>query len=137
MYKEIVIKRGGLYKRYSDDIVVICKPEFKIELEDFVLATIKNNFFLKINKEKVDTSIFSKSENGLTCDKPLRYLGFEFDGKRALIKTASIAKYYRQMKRAVKAQAKRAWHNKNKRGKDVSTARIYKHDLYKSSVTTI
>jgi len=131
MYEEIVIKRGGLYKRYSDDIVIVCRSDVKNELEDFVLTTIKDKFFLTINKDKVDTSVFASSDNGLTCNKPLRYLGFEFDGKRALIKTASIAKYYRQMKRAVKAQAGRALHNKKKRG-DVSTARIYKHDLYKS-----
>jgi hypothetical protein len=132
MFEEIVVKKNGLYKRYSDDIVVICKPEFKNEIESIVLNTIKDKFFLTINKDKVDTSVFTETKKGLTCDKPLRYLGFEFDGKRALVKNASISKFYRQMKKAVKAQAKRAWFNKRKRGKEISTARIYKHDLYKS-----
>lgn len=132
MYQEVAVKRGGLYKRYSDDIVVICKPEMKEELEAFILSTIKDKFFLTINRDKVEVSVFTSADNVLNCNKPLRYLGFEFDGKRALIKAASIGKFYRQMKRAVKAQAGRALYNKRKRGKDVSTAKIYKHDLYKS-----
>lgn len=36
------------------------------------------------------------------------------------------------MKKSVKAQAKRAYFNKKERGKEVSTARMYKHDLYKN-----
>lgn len=132
MYEEIVVKRGGLYRRYSDDIVVICKPEFRTEMEYFVLNSIKDKFHLIINKDKVDTSIFKFSDNGLDCDKPLRYLGFEFDGKRALIKSASISKFIRQMKRAVKAQAKIARHNMKTNGKVTPTTKIYKHDLYKN-----
>lgn len=131
MLEEIVNKRGGLYKRYSDDIVVVCKEVDRNILEELVLSTIKNKFFLTINREKVDTSNFFTEGKTLSCDKPLRYLGFEFDGTRALIKAASISKYYRQMKRAVKAQASRARHNIRMRGREVSTAKIYKHDLFK------
>ncbi len=132
MLNEIVIKHGGLYRRYSDDIVVICKPEFKDEIEKLVLTSIKEKYYLTINKDKVDTSVFTVIDGILSCDKPLRYLGFEFDGTRALVKNASLSKFYRQMKKAVKAQAKRAYYNKRERGKDASTAKIYKHDLYKN-----
>ena len=133
MYEEIVVKRKGLYKRYSDDIVVICKPEFRKEMEDLVINSIKDEktFNLTINPSKVDVAVFTKTKNGLICDKPLRYLGFEFDGKTARIKGASLAKFYRQMKRAVKAQARKANHNKKRKGVNAPTARIYKHDIYK------
>jgi len=118
--------KGGLYRRYSDDIVVVCKPENVQEIKDYVLDIIKNKFYLKINKDKVDKSEFTATEKGVTCDKPLRYLGFEFDGKRTLIKPASLSKFYRNMKRAVVAQA-----NKAKKGKYPSTSRMYKFELYK------
>lgn len=133
MFEEIVLKRKGLYKRYSDDIVVVTKIQFSQEIENMVTKSINDprTFALTINPSKVDTSIFTKTEIGLTCDKPLRYLGFEFDGKTARIKGASLAKFYRQMKRAVKAQARKANHNKKKKGAQAPTARIYKHDLYK------
>lgn len=132
MLNEVIINHGGMYRRYSDDIIVVCKPEYRDYIENLILNTIKEKFFLTINKDKVDTSIFSEKEGKLICDKPLRYLGFEFDGTRALVKNASLSKFYRQMKKAVKAQAKRAYFNKKERGKDVSSARIYKHDLYKN-----
>jgi|GEM_PF-3911387 len=35
------------------------------------------------------------------------------------------------MKRAVKAQTRKASHNKKKKGVDAPTARIYQHDIYK------
>lgn len=133
MFEEIVVKRKGLYKRYSDDIVVVCKLEYKKELEDLVINSIKEErtFNLTINPSKVDIATFTKTNTVLTCDKPLRYLGFEFDGKTARIKGASLAKFYRQMKRAVKAQARKANHNKKMKGSGAPTARIYKHDIYK------
>ncbi len=99
---------GGLYRRYSDDIVVVCKPEYAQEIKDFVLDIIKNKFYLDINKDKVDESIFTENEGRLICDKPLRYLGFEFDGKRTLIKATSLSKFYRNMKRAVATQVSKA-----------------------------
>jgi hypothetical protein len=134
MFNEIVVKRKGLYKRYSDDIVVICKHEDRQELESLVINTIKDasTFNLNINPEKVDTSIFTLNSDKLVADKPLRYLGFEFDGQRALIKTASISKFYRQMKQAVRAQGRIAAYNKRKKGENAKTAVIYKQDLYRS-----
>ncbi len=126
MHQKIELDLGGLYKRYSDDIVVICKPDSVPEIREFVLDIIKNQFYLTINEDKVDESKFTKKEDGLTCDRPLRYLGFEFDGKRTLIKPASLSKFYRNMKRAVAAQVRKA-----KKGKTEITSRIYKHDIYK------
>lgn len=133
MFEEIVLNRKGMYKRYSDDIVVVCKPEFKEELESLIINTIKDErtFNLTINPSKVDVANFKGGIGNLTCDKPLRYLGFEFDGRIARIKGASLAKFYRQMKRAVKAQARKAKHNKRLKGIKSPTARIYKHDIYK------
>jgi hypothetical protein len=132
MFNQVQLASNGLYRRYSDDIIIVCKAEEAEYLKNLVLTTIEKNFSLSINSDKVSTSNFRDSDTGLNCDTPLIYLGFEFDGKRALIKSASIAKFYRQMKKAVKTQGRKARHNMKHKGDQASTARIYKHDLYKS-----
>lgn len=132
MFNQVQLTKKGMYRRYSDDIIIVCKRQDADFLKHLVLTTIENEFSLSINSDKVSTSSFHESHTGLTCDVPLIYLGFEFDGERALIKSASIAKFYRQMKKAVKAQGRKACHNMKHKGDQASTAKIYKHDLYKS-----
>lgn len=132
MRQEIEINLGGLYRRYSDDIVIVCRPKFAKAAKKQVMNGISEKFDLTINEDKVETSTFKHEGPKLVCDIPLVYLGFEFDGQRALIKSASISKFYRQLKRAVKSQARKALHNKLALNGTEDTARIFKHDLYKS-----
>lgn len=122
MFNFIVGTHKGMYRRYSDDIVVVCSSENKQEVEEFVISLI-NQFHLVIQTEKDVTSNFKKNQLGvLEVDKPLRYLGFEFDGQRPLLKSSSLSKFYRNLKVVVKIKAEKA----RKKGE-----KIFKTDIYR------
>lgn len=120
--KNIVDSFGGFYRRYSDDILVICKPEQADDTENFILAEILKSH-VKISTEKTETYLFKYfqvsprknkltsillSKNSSAIGKPLTYLGFEFYGDKTLIKSANLAKFYRRMISTVKKKANRA-----------------------------
>lgn len=106
----------GLYRRYSDDIVVVCSVEQKDELQNFVFEAIKE-FNLDIAKSKIEVCIFDYVNNKLQSTKivnglekpnfPFRYLGFEFYGDKTLIKSANLSNFYRRTKAAIVAKLRR------------------------------
>ncbi len=120
---EIVNKQGGYYRRYSDDIIVICKGEDKDAIIDFIDRVLRINNKVEISKEKTEQYYFSaiaKAEgtNKIIChllrgedllpERPLTYLGFEFYGHKTLIKSANLSKFYRRMIIAVKSRSRRS-----------------------------
>jgi len=95
---------GGIYKRYSDDIVVVCPIQVGKECKQFVMNSI-GNVNLEIEEHK--TNLFEiHIVNGVPkCfhetegeAKPIEYLGFAFDGQRVLLKNASLCRYYNKMR---------------------------------------
>jgi hypothetical protein len=118
----VVQAKGGFYRRYSDDIMIICKSSDAEGIEGFVLNEIKNSE-IEISTDKTEKYLFevkkiSPSISRITSTlisgektivgKPLTYLGFEFYGYKTLIKSANLAKYYRRMISSVKRKAIRA-----------------------------
>jgi hypothetical protein len=97
----------GYYRRYSDDILWICDAKHK----DIVLKEVDKNLqkrgdSLVRKDEKTDISIFSP-----TSDKPFQYLGFTYDGKKRLLRSQTLARYWRRMvyaTRSVKREADKA-----------------------------
>ena len=126
---------GGIYRRYCDDIVVVCPLKVKDNLTEIVYREIVN-FNLEIQKSKTQIFQFKRAKDELHCgqefdgitnwDKNFIYLGFEFDGNSVLLKSASISGYYRKMKRAIR----RAKHYSARR---FSTTRgqIFKRRIFK------
>jgi hypothetical protein len=142
LYKKLS-KTGGIYRRYSDDIIVICKPSEAAEIKDFVESVIKK-VSLELSKEKTEEFIFQnewvspsnqvlnsyKIINGkLVKGLPLNYLGFEFYGHKTLIKSTNLARFYRRMISAVKAKARRIERVKEK--ELITSPVFYKRKLYK------
>ena len=120
--KTVVDGFGGFYRRYSDDIMVICKPEQADDTEKFILDEIIKSH-VKISTEKTEKYLFKYfqisprknkltsillSKNSSAIGKPLTYLGFEFYGEKTLIKSSNLAKFYRRMISTVKKKANRA-----------------------------
>lgn len=120
----ITNKHNGFYRRYSDDILVVCSKESISEIETFSYELIKK-FNIKISTEKTERFIFknvtfSKDsyKKRLTCFSvdtegnekfsSLTYLGFEFKGYHIGIKSPNLAKYYRKLISSVKRKANRA-----------------------------
>ncbi len=122
--ESLVSNENAYYRRYSDDIVVICEVDKISTTKDFVENLIKESK-LEISTAKTETFIFDnlefneRKEKRLTSIKvnfdgsyvigsPLIYLGFEFRGYIVLIKSTNLAKYYRRLISVVKRRAKRA-----------------------------
>lgn len=97
---------NGTYRRYSDDILIVCDEKDFSVIAQFIYDSIKE-FKLEIQPSKTQTSLFfdGKLKKG---EKPVTYLGFTFDGRKKLLKSASVAKFYRKMRRAVRVHAFRA-----------------------------
>lgn len=91
---------GGLYRRYCDDMLCVVPPEHAAEIEAFVVAEI-GRVKLDIQVEKTKRHHFQSNGSSVTVDQPLQYLGFTFDGRRALLRTSSVSRYYHKMRAAV------------------------------------
>jgi hypothetical protein len=108
---EYLLNINGLYRRYSDDMVVICPLDKKNEIIDkfnFEIDEIK----LSIQTKKTQIFHFKRQNDILFCgqefpeginyNKSFVYLGLEYDGSIIKIKSASVSGYYRKMKRTIR-----------------------------------
>lgn len=142
---DFVSGNGGIYRRYSDDIVVVCPLGVKKQLEALVYKEIEK-YKLDIQPAKTQIFYFKRNSGKTICgqeyrncinwNKNLVYLGFEFDGESVLLKSASLSGYYRKMKRYVN-RAKRyadSVHSKN-RG-EIFKRRIFRKFSYKGAKRT-
>ncbi|MEG3658204.1 reverse transcriptase domain-containing protein [Arenibacter palladensis] len=135
----LVLKNDIFYRRYSDDIVLVCKIN-QIELiEKFIIDEIEK-IDLKISLEKTEKTLFKINNNRLESFKlltsgtlknniPLNYLGFEFYGYQTLIRSKNLANFYRQMKQTIKRKHKRV--ESIKEIKLLDTAPIFKRKIYR------
>ncbi|WP_281778022.1 reverse transcriptase domain-containing protein [Croceibacter atlanticus] len=127
---------GGIYQRYSDDMVVIVEEKHR----DSVIDKFKNEiskYKLEIQPSKTQIFYFKKfngvygcrefnlDTNSLIENRTFDYLGFSFDGKNVYLKSSGLAKYYRKMKRSFQRGAFYAKHGKNNEPK------LFKNRLYK------
>jgi RNA-directed DNA polymerase len=99
----LVKAHGGLYFRYSDDILLVCPSDKKVELETQLRKEMDSvGLALHDGPGKSTVATFSSEEGGiLNCDRPLQYLGFTFDGKYVRVRSQTIVRYMRRMKEAV------------------------------------
>ena len=139
---DFVKQNRGLYRRYSDDMVVICNAQTKVDLENLVYNEIEK-YKLEIQKKKTQIFHFVYENGNLKCgqefpekinwNKNFIYLGFEFDGQNVLLKSASLSGYYRKMKRTIR----RGKHFTNKAGSKTNgeffKGRILKKYSYQGS----
>lgn len=120
--ESIVKGYNAYYRRYSDDILIVCNPEDANQIEKFIIERIKKSY-VKISEEKTEKYLFKHvqvsskkkklmsiflGKDRCTIGKPLTYLGFEFYGEKTLIKSANLAKFYRRLIYSVKRKAARA-----------------------------
>jgi retron-type reverse transcriptase len=133
---------NGIYRRYSDDMVVICPKEKKDIIIGLMLESIKESG-LTIQSSKTQVFHFERSSGVLKCgqefeklinwNKNFSYLGFEFDGNFTLLKSSSLSGYYRKMKRSINrsiSYSKR--HYKHNKG-EIFKRRLLKKFTYKGA----
>lgn len=102
---------NGIYRRYSDDMVVVCPLDKKQEIIDLFNQKI-SEINLTIQNKKTQIFHFHRDKNLLKCgqeyenlinfDKNFIYLGLEYNGAQVTIKSASLSGYYRKMKRTIR-----------------------------------
>lgn len=113
----LVEKENCFYRRYSDDIVIICNNHQMSIVNEIVTREMIRQEVI-ISEEKTEIFKFEKLGNILNVlkkkneewvpNQPLNYLGFEFYGNKTLIKSTNISKFYRRMIYAVKNKSKLA-----------------------------
>lgn len=122
---------GGKYFRYCDDMLIIA-PQGKGKDLLKLAQEFSDLHKLPLHPDKTEERTFTMTVDGLVADKPLQYLGFLFDGKRIILRSASLARYSDRMKRGVrlaKATMRRRNDLRVTRGETPITLR--KRKLYK------
>lgn len=122
-------KCNGIYRRYSDDIIIVVDASAAALVEQEVyksLAAVK----LKPNISKTEAHYFRRNIAGkLECRNPdgslghLQYLGLEFDGESFFIRSQSIARFYRRLLRFI---GRAAWTHKERGGKVLRHRMLYR-----------
>ena len=142
--KNEIEKVNGLYRRYSDDIVIVCPPSSK----DFFINLLKVQIEILVKLEIQDkkTQIFHFTigeEDNLVCAQEINgkinhnsykysfdYLGFSFNGNSISLKTSSLAKYYRKLKLNVRRCIYYSQVIRNETNGKIFKRRIYKRFSY-------
>lgn len=114
--EKLVKPKDCFYRRYSDDLVVVCNIEDIDSVEEIVRNEIQK-IYLIISKDKTEKFRFRTINDKLECFKIsedreipnsyLQYLGFDYYGHKTLIKSANISRFYREMKESISMKAKR------------------------------
>lgn len=133
----------GIYRRYSDDMVVICSQQYRDKILDIFEKQIKNLTKLEIQTDKTQVFHFKKQDNQLIClqefngiinknsrKRKFEYLGFSFDGRNVYLKTTALAKYYRKMKKGVKRSAYYTYRIDNDTQGEMFVKRLYHRYSY-------
>lgn len=142
---EILIEANGLYRRYSDDILIVCETIHINEIKDKISNLIENelNLQLQERKEQLSNLFREKLEDKwritsyqyiYPSKKPISYLGFEYDGIYTRIRNSSLSKYYRGLKRTIR---RGAFYAKSKKINNLISGRkdddwIYRTSIYRS-----
>lgn len=137
---------GGYYQRYSDDLIVVCEQRHEDEIIKTLRELIANEEIanLEIQPEKTKIYRFENINSKFTgfeidettktqnLNKALEYLGFSFDGQRALVKTSGYSKFYRSMIKSFKKSASLARNSKNP-DKKIFKGRLFKRFTHRGS----
>lgn len=127
-------KNNFLYRRYCDDIIIVYTGEYENQILD-LLNTLMSDHFLTYQSQKTELIKFisekkrlraydgKKLETNGVLPLPnsdpkyygrLQYLGFEFDGKKILIRPSSLSRYFKRMKARIVKTVKMSYSDNSK-----------------------
>lgn len=98
---------GALYRRYSDDILIICPPTHAADAEVFVAAKLKSER-LELSAAKSERTAFDVGTPPAAWGRSAQYLGFAFYPGGAGIRPGSLSRQWRKMRRSVRRAMKAA-----------------------------
>lgn len=136
--QKLVNLKDCYYRRYSDDLVIVCDINDLDTVEKVVQEEIQK-IKLTISETKTDKFRFKTIDNRLECfkikkdqlipDSYFQYLGFDFYGYKTLIKSANVSRFYREMKESIAMKSKRIKAVQQKYL--IDEAIIYKRRIYR------
>lgn len=91
-------QHGALYRRYSDDILVVCKPQDASAIEAGIMRFIDREK-LQINSGKTERTTFDFTSPRSNSEALAQYLGFVWTRDGAMIRPQSLARRRRKLKR--------------------------------------
>lgn len=131
------IEESFLYRRYCDDILIVCDSKDSSRLMDKAISLLQQQYDLFIQDKKVDVIDFKLNSKGVLRAfsrkkieakgnlpdetryyKPLQYLGFEFNGQDITIRASSLSRYFRKSKDKIRKTIANAY-SKNAKGDKV------------------
>lgn len=131
-------KISGLYRRYSDDIIIVCPIKDGILCKKHIIERIKE-LKLEIEENKTNFFTFKQNDKGvIECyhsslgkNKKLEYLGFSYDGQKILVKDSSLGNYYHKMNKSAQRCIYYSIHNQNKKnnGKLFENKLVYRFSI--------
>lgn len=140
-----VTERGGLYRRYCDDVILVLPGEdfseplrlLKNEIVDqrgMMMKPSKTELAKFTRKNNIEHSCITfncidieKGEVEKNNSNKIQYLGFTFDGKDVLIRNASISRFYRKMARRIRKTIRMAYSDTSKYKSTI----IFRKQIYK------
>lgn len=143
---DLLVSLGGIYQRYSDDMVAICPKKYEKKVIEYFMLTIKDvHLEIQMSKTQIFHFLLDESSGRKKCfeknpntkrlqnNTVFEYLGFQFDGYFTLIKNASLSGYYRKMKKSFRRSHFYAYHNKTKTKGKIFKSRLYKRFTFKGA----
>jgi hypothetical protein len=102
---DLAAAKGAFYRRYSDDILLVCPSEQVEFFRSEIVKRLKDEA-LDANPDKEQVSMFETDTDGRqTVRPPLQYLGFEYDGREVRIRSRTLARQKQRARSAVVAAA--------------------------------
>lgn len=120
-----VLKNGGIYKRYSDDIAIVLPGIVDSGIVISMVSRVLASVGLALSVHKTEVSLFKMVAGVQKADKYFQYLGFTFDGQKILIRQSSLNRYYSKMHKGIRAKVRAA------KNKGVKRDEIYLRELYR------
>ncbi|MEQ9306904.1 MAG: reverse transcriptase/maturase family protein [Marinoscillum sp.] len=142
---DLATQNGFIYRRYCDDLLIICPSDQANDLEEIVQDKIKKyrveiqprktekiefkenskDLIRAFNRKRIeDESVTITVENEEKYYKSLQYLGFEFNGQDITVRASSLSRYFRKMKGRITKTVMMA------RGKNSKSDIIFRKQLY-------
>jgi len=89
-------KRGALYQRYSDDMLIACHPDQADELEAVVVTAVREEA-LEVQAGKTERCSLAGAQKDT-----FQYLGYHMGYVDAQVRPGSMSKQWRSAKRAIR-----------------------------------
>lgn len=130
---------GGIYRRYSDDLIISVPLQYKSEAIRLASKWIAD---VSLTVQDSKNQIYACKTDGTITDisnpknyrvGSIEYLGLRFDGRKVYLKSQSLAKYYRKFKRSIRRGEYFSRTIKNKTSGSVFKRKLYKRFTIKGA----